>query len=269
MKAVLNYKKPLFWICVVLIIVLIGAVVLYFILQCGNSKIDDVYPEIIKWQKSGSDVRGISLEIVDFDTSAENPSIVVKWTDNTGKDYGTSQEYYIFKESDGKWESCGAGFWNSLYINPAEDVWLWDYSLKNFNLSEPGKYRFESTLSENEKIWVEFYLEEGLEIGKIHESYSYDSGDIIHTPYIILNEDNTYSLSFSSLSSYISFGTYEISENTLTLRSDDERGVFVFTVKGDTLVFHAEESKGVWGYRQPDGTSVSTIPDGAVFEETE
>jgi len=78
-KSVLNYKKPAFWIIVVAVVASIVVAVCFL----TNPKQDIELG--ISSQKSGSDLNGVSLEIVDADLSAPDPYIIVDWK---GSAYG-------------------------------------------------------------------------------------------------------------------------------------------------------------------------------------
>lgn len=235
-------------------------------------------PEIISWQRSGTDVMGVSLEVVAFDTQSENPDITVKWTDKSGKDYGASQEYYIYREVDGEWRSCGNGYWNMIDFVLYDDVWLWSYSLSNFDMSQPGKYRFESVLGKDKEVWVEFYLKEGMQdISKtggadepeeveLSSAYTYKESPDPLEPIVALNqEDGTCHFRYSGFSSYYFEGKYELSGRKLTLNGGDL--TYTFYVEDNTLIFNAAESSKIPEYKYSgDATETQCpVPDGAVF----
>lgn len=71
-------------------------------------------------------------------------------------------------------------------------------------------------------------------------------------------DDGSFGFCFSTYSSYLGFGKYEVADNRLILRTDDGRYTYVFDIAGNTMVFDAAaSSKALWG---------SQMVDGAVFE---
>ncbi len=84
-----------------------------------------------------------------------------------------------------------------------------------------------------------------------------DSEDIMKTSGIVLNDNGTFSLTFSPISSYLGYGTYKIEDNRLILNTDDGNYTYVFDMVDDTLVFDADaSSEQLW---------FSNITDGSVF----
>lgn len=94
----------------------------------------------------------------------------------------------------------------------------------------------------------------------------YESVESIMKPRIILSKtDNSFQFHFSLFSSYVPIGTYELTDDTLTL-VDGERK-FVFEAEGDTFVFNQEVSHPIPKYRYSGASyeTYSPVPDGAVF----
>ncbi|MBE6955139.1 MAG: hypothetical protein E7449_04420 [Ruminococcaceae bacterium] len=87
--------------------------------------------------------------------------------------------------------------------------------------------------------------------------YCMRSSEEIMKPGFALFEDGTFSMTFSMVSSYIGVGTYEMTEDKLTLRTNDGQFVYVFDIVDDKMIFDAEaSSEMVW---------FSGMKDGAVF----
>ncbi len=84
-----------------------------------------------------------------------------------------------------------------------------------------------------------------------------DSGEPLY-PILSLESGNKFSFTYSVLSSYIAYGSYELSGDELLLKTSDGKYEYRFRVDGKTLIFNAEESSEL-----PDYTDV---PDGAVFK---
>ena len=88
-------------------------------------------------------------------------------------------------------------------------------------------------------------------------AYTYEASKEIIAPTVTLYEDGEFTFLFSAISSYFGYGTYQIEEEQLTLRTDDGKFLYTFTIVEDTLVFDAENSsEALW---------FSNITDGAVL----
>jgi hypothetical protein len=87
--------------------------------------------------------------------------------------------------------------------------------------------------------------------------YSFnDPEDVMKTAGVVLNDNGTFTFTFSPLSSYIGHGAYEIDGDTLTLNTDDGKYVYVFAMIDDTLVFNATASSGYVWFSGTTGGSV-------------
>lgn len=76
-------------------------------------------------------------------------------------------------------------------------------------------------------------------------------------PHLELLEDNRFLFTFSSLSSYLGYGTYQINGDTLVLSTDDGKYQYAFQIHKNTLIFDAEHSsEEIW---------FGDFGDGAVF----
>ena len=165
-KSVLNYKKPAFWIVVIAIVASIVVAVCFL----TNPKQDTDLG--ISSQKSGSDLKGITLEIIDTDLSTPDPFIKVKWTNDTDKKITYGEEFYIYQNINDAWEDCRndsnsawdlVGYW-TLPNSTSEK----DYHLNGLIMTQTGKYRFETEFSvdgvsdQKYKAWIEFELEKGV-----------------------------------------------------------------------------------------------------------
>ena len=87
--------------------------------------------------------------------------------------------------------------------------------------------------------------------------YAYRDSENIMLPSVTLYEDNTFTFSFSTVSSYIGIGTYTVEDDVLTLNTDDGNYTYTFIMKDDTLIFDAERSSKTLWY--------SGLKDGAVL----
>lgn len=64
-------------------------------------------------------------------------------------------------------------------------------------------------------------------------------------PYIVLNEDDTGSFTYSGLSSELPTGRLSVEDNKLILTDDVLEKTYFFYIEGNTLVFEAEESADI------------------------
>lgn len=84
-----------------------------------------------------------------------------------------------------------------------------------------------------------------------------DSEEKIMKPSFVLQENGTFSMTFSAVSSYIGVGKYELTDETLSLYTDDGDFEYHFDVTEEGFAFDAEKSS--------DMTWFAQIPDGALF----
>ena len=171
-KSVLNYKKPAFWIIVVAVVASIVVAVCFL----TNPKEDTDLG--ISSQKSGSDLNGISLEIVDADLSAPDPYIVVEWKNDTDIKLSFGEQFVVYYNQEGTWENCSIEedpVWNlPAYMFEANSTVKHTYKLNGQIMTQAGKYRFEApfTIDGNSETkysaWIEFELAEGVEGITVH-----------------------------------------------------------------------------------------------------
>ena len=84
----------------------------------------------------------------------------------------------------------------------------------------------------------------------------------------LYDEPQTFTFSWSGFSSYIAIGKYELTADTLTLKTDDGKNTYVFDVVNDTYVFDASRSSTIpsYLYSRDAPEAECPVPDGAVFE---
>ncbi len=160
-KSVLNYKKPAFWVVVFAIIISIIVAVCF--LTSPKGKIS---------QKRGSDLEGVSLEIVSINYDAPAPSVEIKWTNNSDKEIVFGEEFYIYQNLYGNWEDCRVDLDYVVHLLgypvSAGTTRTHKYSLNMLNMSTAGKYRFETDFTihgaapDEYKVWIEFELSKGV-----------------------------------------------------------------------------------------------------------
>ena len=171
-KSVLNYKKPAFWIVLVAIVASIVVAVCFL----TNPK-EDTELGIFS-QKSGSDLNGVSLEIVDADLSAPDPYVVVEWKNDTDIKLSFGEQFVVYYNQGNTWENCGIEkdpVWNLIaYMFDANSTVKHTYKLNGQIMTQPGKYRFEAPFTIDGKnetkynAWIEFELTEGVEGITVH-----------------------------------------------------------------------------------------------------
>lgn len=90
-------------------------------------------------------------------------------------------------------------------------------------------------------------------------------------PSVLLNyhdQGKSFMFTYSGLSSYLPFGTYEIVGDDLILRTEDKTYTYIFKIVEKGLIFDASRSSQIPSYRY-SGDSYETecpVPDGALFE---
>ena len=170
-KSVLNYKKPAFWIIILAVVACIAVAVCFLTDPKSES-------ESIKNQKYGSELPGLSLEIVSIETSAPDPHITIRYTNGTSQDLVYGAEHYIYQKINDSWEDCRtdtSDAWEAIgyYLTPgAYDNRM--YGLNGKIMSQAGTYRFETEFSIKDKpetkykVWLEFDLTHGVDGITVH-----------------------------------------------------------------------------------------------------
>ena len=182
-KSVLNYKKPAFWISIVAIILCVALSVGFLTNPVDNN------PYGVKVVDSGSDIEGVSVELMklDLEEDAENnASIEIKWKNKNAETYTCGEEFYIYKYIDGEWVNIRTGdyaFVTIGYMIPAKGTFKHTYGLWNIEIDEVGTYRFASTFLRDKgdtypteyTAWVDFEVtkipdfdENGFSVTSIH-----------------------------------------------------------------------------------------------------
>ena len=171
-KSVLNYKKPAFWIIVVAIITSIAVAVCFLTNPKKNNLLD------IERQQSGSDLTGVSLDIISSDLSAPDPFIELEWVNDTSNNLLFGEAFTVFYNENGNWENCSIDedtVWHLIgYLIEPESTTKKTYKLNGQIMTQPGKYRFETSFNidgqaePKYKAWIEFELEEGVDGITVH-----------------------------------------------------------------------------------------------------
>ncbi len=99
-----------------------------------------------------------------------------------------------------------------------------------------------------------------------YNTYEYVNTAIKDKAMLIINEDKTFQFNYSSLSSYIVQGNYEIEENEIVLIDTEKNQKFRFEIVGNALMFLEEKSAKLPEYKySADKAPTSPIPDKAMF----
>lgn len=222
-KAILNYKKPAFWI--VLIALIASAVVAVCFLTNPEREQD---PE----QKTGT----VTLEMV----SQQSDSVTVRWVNKT--EHSVVLGYYrIYREENGRWGDCFEEYdeENGVYKTFRD----WAYSLDagasyeqkiNYlfmGVTQPGHYRLEMEYSDTlggqtQTVQLEFQVTEPVETlsgdsPNWRIKLNYEGSPDPLKPMILLSDDGQFQFRIAGLSSYIAFGTYEQTDEELILTTTD------------------------------------------------
>ncbi|MBE6738547.1 MAG: hypothetical protein E7566_07870 [Ruminococcaceae bacterium] len=306
---ILNYKKPAFWV-ILLSLLLCLAIGLCFLTNPVSKKEKEEVPASfteygIKILDSGSDIEGVSLELLDINlrkTADSNGYIEIKWNNENNESYTCGEPFFIYQEIDPEsgWVDIRTGesaFTLIGYIIPEEGSYTHKYSLWNIDITEPGTYRFESTFSRNanetfhteRKAWIVFEItkipediknqsEESiatLPIDKLSEGYlkyTYrDENRLANISYLKLYpKESRFEFSLHPASSYLPMGTYKIEGDRLILQCEDgdaNKYVFEFT-SSYHLSFCEDESSELPKYKYSANDTEATPPfkDKAVFK---
>lgn len=260
-KNIINYKKPAFWVTL-LCLLLCLAVGFCFLTNPVSKKEKKETPESfteygIKIIDSGSDIEGVSLELLDLDlikTVDSNGYIEIKWNNQNNESYTCGEPFFIYQQTDteGEWIDIRTGEYafNLIgYIIPEKGSYTHKYSLWNIDITEPDTYRFESTFSRNanetthteRKVWIDF------EITKIPEDIKNQEEEYTATlpinklsegylKYTYRDEDNA--LRNASIKLYPKDSQFELLTSKMI---DSPTGTY--KIEGDRLILQCESKE--------------------------
>jgi len=162
-KAVLNYKKPSFWLILLSVVVSV-AVAVCFLTDPRDKRTDGVVS-----QHGGSDLKGVSLIITEAELSAPDPYFTVEWNNDTAGEILYGEPFDVYYKQDGGWVDCRQD--DAVWTMPAYNVRPHGarektYRLRGLSMYIAGEYRLEASFTANgEKhtAWVEFTLARGVE----------------------------------------------------------------------------------------------------------
>lgn len=87
--------------------------------------------------------------------------------------------------------------------------------------------------------------------------YKFEGDDLLNSASVSLDTDGKFMLAFSPISSYLGIGDYTVEDGRLILPLEGMDEKYVFTIRGETLVFDGKASTEVGHH--------GTFTDGAVF----
>ncbi len=152
-KSALHYKKPMLWIVIAGLICAV-AVAACFLTDPVKNKIGGFVVT-----DSGSDnYEGVSISVAAIDLDSDKPALKVIWKNDTENEFSYGESFSVHRKQNGIWIDCVNGdvFFNEIaYILNPYSSGEHTYSLKGFDLSKTGDYRFETG-----SFWIEFTLTE-------------------------------------------------------------------------------------------------------------
>lgn len=243
-----------------------------------------------------AELEGLSLKVTAADFSGDVPYLEIEWVNTTKQDLTFGTGYYIYRENNGVWERLefpeNYGFNAVGILLPANSTRTHTYRFAGLDMVHPGKYRLESDCMndisnpEDDRqeytVHLDFELIENVDGGFSYQSltnsadteqlYIYkDSVDPLAPQFTLFPRTKQFQFSFSAFSSYLPVGTYELTDGTLTLRTDDGKNVYVFKAQGNDFVFDAAQSSSIPQYKYSGDAqeAQSPVPDGAVFQRSQ
>ena len=161
--------------------------------DCDFSKDKLYYPE------SGSELDGVSLDIVSSDFSGDDPFIKIRWKNDTSDQISFGEMFELYYNENGKWKdsSTKEHFWllpaYMLLPGSKHDK---IYKLSEYDISKPGVYRFEAKFNihgQNDvhyKVWIDFEIKDDTLINfSLTEDTTVPSSNLtVYTMDCIINE---------------------------------------------------------------------------------
>ena len=182
--------------------------------------------------------------------SADEKTIIIKGFDQS--DGTVSKHFYQYDIAYGKMSRMeGAGTEVATLPYPAEDRQLAALQAETWILEDVRYYPEGSDTS-----YIPFKISD---IPTITYEMQDNGSNILLPPKLTLMLDGRFVFVYSSLSSYLNYGKYEVTGTEYTMLTDDGKYAFTFHRKGDNLVFDRENSTTC---TLDNGTK---LPNGAVF----
>ena len=131
-KAVINYKKPTFWVVITAVILSLAVAIAFLTTP----------------KTSGNNISvadGVFVKILSLD----NLEIEVNWINDTENQIIFGEEFYIYKQEGNDWKNCRNSkeyAWHTIaYMGKPQSSTAHNYSLYSISLEEDGIYKFESS----------------------------------------------------------------------------------------------------------------------------
>ena len=161
--------------------------------DCDFSKDKLYYPE------SGSELDGVSLDIVSSDFSGDDPFIKIRWKNDTSDQISFGEMFELYYNENGKWKdsSTKEHFWLlPAYMLLPGSKYDKIYKLSEYDISKPGVYRFEAKFNihgQNDvhyKVWIDFEIKDDTLINfSLTEDTTVPSSNLtVYTMDCIINE---------------------------------------------------------------------------------
>ncbi len=161
-KAILNYKKPAFWLMVIALIVS-ATLAICFLTDPPTKKEKDTSHsfaqtklEEIEVTASGTDLADVTLSITKTDFTSIVPSFTIAWQNESAKQLSLGEEFYIYRLTEGGKTDIRKNPENYVWhltaflIDPHKTSYK-EYYLYDMDLSA-GKYRFETKFSHTDDM---------------------------------------------------------------------------------------------------------------------
>lgn len=244
-----------------------------------------------------SELEGLFLKATAADFSGDPPYLEVEWINTTKQDLVFGESYRIYREKNGTWErlefSENYGIFDMVGLMlSANSSRTHTYRFWGLDIAHPGKYRLESDcfkdIADDDTdyrqeftVHLDFELVENADGGLSYKSLTNiadteqlyickNSVDPIAPQFTLSPHTNRFQFTYSAFSSYLPHGTYDLTDGTLTMRTDDGKNVYVFHAQGNDFVFDAAQSSKIPQYKYSGNSkeTQSPVPDGAVFTQT-
>lgn len=109
----------------------------------------------------GTDVYGLTISIKDIELNVDNPYIEIQWKNETDKEYSFGETFDIAYKKSNTFSSCATKvmyFDTVAYSIKPNETKTKMYYLSDFDLSRDGVYRFETSVTEDFDLWIDFKL---------------------------------------------------------------------------------------------------------------
>lgn len=160
-KAVLNYKKPAFWIIIVAIVLCTATAVCFLTDPVSKEpSYNKAVGNVTVIENALSD-NGVSIRLVEAVLDGDNPYFDVEWINNSSQEKTFGMEFNIYRIKNDKMISCAVDelYFHSIAVilNP-KSTHIERYHLNAFDLSNEGTYRFIIDDFPSRELWFDFEI---------------------------------------------------------------------------------------------------------------